>query len=97
MHHADVLLIALSFGYTGLQLLSQIIIADMTTLRWRGLSSSLLSVPFIINAFVAAEIAQGILPNWRWGYGMFAILVRRRRSVMPSDRASANSRSPLGS
>lgn len=41
-----------------------------------GIDSALLSVPFIINAFVAAEIAQGILPNWRWGYGMFAILVR---------------------
>ena len=26
------------FGYTGLQLLSQIVIADVTTLRWRGLS-----------------------------------------------------------
>ncbi|KAH8083649.1 major facilitator superfamily domain-containing protein [Filobasidium floriforme] len=64
-----------SFGYTGLQLLSQIIIADTTTLRWRGLSSALLSTPFIINAFVSAEIANGILPNWRWGYGMFAILV----------------------
>jgi hypothetical protein len=38
--------------------------------------SALLSTPFIINAFVSAEIAQGILPNWRWGYGMFAILVR---------------------
>ncbi|WWD18029.1 hypothetical protein CI109_102476 [Kwoniella shandongensis] len=64
-----------SFGYTGLQMLQQIVIADMTTLRWRGLVTGLVSAPFIINNFVAAEIAQGVLPNWRWGYAMFAILV----------------------
>lgn len=63
------------FGYTGLQLLSVIVIADMTTLRWRGLSAALLSLPFVINCFVGAEIVNGILPNWRWGYGMFVILV----------------------
>ncbi|KAK4688897.1 MFS transporter, SIT family, siderophore-iron:H+ symporter, partial [Tremellales sp. Uapishka_1] len=64
-----------SFGYTGLQMLQQIVIADMTSLRYRGLSSALLSAPFIINAFVSAQIAGGVLPNWRWGYGMFAILI----------------------
>ncbi|WRT64021.1 uncharacterized protein IL334_000948 [Kwoniella shivajii] len=64
-----------SFGYTGLQMLQQIVIADMTNLRWRGLVTGLVSAPFIINNFVSAEIAQGILPNWRWGYAMFAILV----------------------
>jgi len=64
-----------SFGYTGLQMLQQIIIADMTSLRYRGLVGALINAPFIINNFVAAQIAQGILPNWRWGYAMFAILV----------------------
>ncbi|TYJ53742.1 hypothetical protein B9479_005650 [Cryptococcus floricola] len=64
-----------SFGYTGLQMLQQIVIADMTNLRWRGLVTGLVSAPFIINNFVAAEIATDILPNWRWGYAMFAILV----------------------
>lgn len=51
-------------------MLQQIIIADMTNLRWRGLVTGLVSAPFIINNFVSAEIAQGVLPNWRWGYGM---------------------------
>ncbi|WVO17819.1 hypothetical protein L204_105517 [Cryptococcus depauperatus] len=64
-----------SFGYTGLQMLQQIVIADMTSLRWRGLVTGLVSAPFIINNFVSAEITQGVLPNWRWGYAMFAILV----------------------
>ncbi|KII88069.1 hypothetical protein PLICRDRAFT_176809 [Plicaturopsis crispa FD-325 SS-3] len=64
-------------GYTGLQLLTQIIIADITTLKWRGLVSSLVSAPFLINAFVGANISTAVLGHagWRWGYGMFAILV----------------------
>ncbi|ORY20677.1 major facilitator superfamily domain-containing protein [Naematelia encephala] len=64
-----------AFGYTGLQMLQQIVIADMTNLRWRGLVTGLVSAPFIINNFIAAEIAEAVLPNWRWGYAMFAILV----------------------
>jgi len=56
-------------GYTGLQLLTQIIIADMTTLKWRGLVSGLMSMPFIINAFVGSNIAANVLvgAGWRWG------------------------------
>jgi hypothetical protein len=67
-----------SFGYTGLQMLQQIVIADMTNLQWRyvsfrvlwewliasGLVTGLISAPFIINNFIAAEIAQAVLPNW---------------------------------
>ncbi|CAE6431244.1 unnamed protein product, partial [Rhizoctonia solani] len=64
---------------SGLQLLLQIIIADTTTLKWRGLSSGLVSAPFIINAFAGSEVSASVMapggPGWRWGYGMFAILV----------------------
>ncbi|KAF9014214.1 drug:h+ antiporter [Cyathus striatus] len=70
-------IIIYAVGYTGLQLLTQIIIADITTLKWRGLVSALMSTPFIINAFVGSNIATNMLTGagWRWGYGMFAILV----------------------
>ncbi|KAF8598531.1 drug:h+ antiporter [Ceratobasidium sp. AG-I] len=72
-------IIIYAVGYTGLQLLLQIIIADITTLKWRGLSSGLVSAPFIINAFVGSEVSASVMapggPGWRWGYGMFAILV----------------------
>ncbi|KAI0367328.1 drug:h+ antiporter [Pilatotrama ljubarskyi] len=66
-----------AIGYTGLQLLTQIIIADITTLKWRGLVSSLTSAPFIINAFIGSKVSTSMLEHstWRWGYGMFAILV----------------------
>jgi hypothetical protein len=52
-----------------LQLLTQVIIADITTLKWRGLVSSLTSSPFIINAFVGANISSAVLEHigWRWG------------------------------
>ncbi|THH28555.1 hypothetical protein EUX98_g5621 [Antrodiella citrinella] len=64
-------------GYTGLQLLTQVIIADITTLKWRGLVSALTSVPFIINGFIGANVSTSVLEHagWRWGYGMFAILI----------------------
>ncbi|KAH9846877.1 drug:h+ antiporter [Lenzites betulinus] len=70
-------IILYAIGYTGLQLLTQIIIADITTLKWRGLVSSLTSAPFIVNAFIGSDVSTSMLEHstWRWGYGMFAILV----------------------
>ncbi|OJT02311.1 Siderophore iron transporter 3 [Trametes pubescens] len=70
-------IILYAIGYTGLQLLTQIIVADITTLKWRGLVSALTSAPFIINAFIGSNVSTGVLEHstWRWGYGMFAILV----------------------
>ncbi|EIN05327.1 MFS general substrate transporter [Punctularia strigosozonata HHB-11173 SS5] len=64
-------------GYTGLQLLTSIIIADITPLSARGLVSALATAPFILNAFVGANISSAVLNSigWRWGYAMFAILV----------------------
>ncbi|OJA19063.1 hypothetical protein AZE42_09040 [Rhizopogon vesiculosus] len=64
-------------GYTGLQILTQIIIADITTLAWRGLVVSLVSAPFLVNAFIGSIISSAFLEhdNWRGGYVMFAILV----------------------
>ncbi|GAA5833685.1 hypothetical protein JCM11251_003205 [Rhodosporidiobolus azoricus] len=66
-----------SVGYAGLQILIQIVIADCTNLRWRGLVSSLPSIWFFINAFVSSNIAAGVLrtSNWHWGYAMFIILI----------------------
>ncbi|KDR72260.1 hypothetical protein GALMADRAFT_253088 [Galerina marginata CBS 339.88] len=70
-------IVVYAIGYTGLQLLTQIIIADITTLKWRGLVSGLISMPFIVNAFVGSNVATNVLngAGWRWGYGMFAILI----------------------
>ncbi|KAJ7709746.1 major facilitator superfamily domain-containing protein [Mycena rosella] len=61
----------------GLQLLTQAVIADITTLKWRGLVLSLNSLPFLINAFMGSNISTVIIQRagWRWGYGMFVILI----------------------
>lgn len=67
----------MQIGYAALQILIQIVIADCTNLRWRGLISSLTSIWFFVNAFVSSNIAQGVLTtsNWHWGYAMFIILI----------------------
>ena len=61
-----------SIGSTGLDLLNDIIVADLTTLEWRGFVSSMLSMPFVINTWFAGEIVQALSngEDWRWGYGM---------------------------
>ncbi|KAI0819605.1 drug:h+ antiporter [Trametes gibbosa] len=66
-----------AIGYTGLQLLTSVIIADITTLQWRGIVSGMTSLPFLVNAFVGSNLSNFFLEhlNWRWGYAMFAILV----------------------
>ena len=65
-----------SAGYAAVQILMQIIIGDVTSLKWRTFTSSLVSAPYFINGFVGSNIAADIVAesSWRWGYGMFAIL-----------------------
>ncbi|KAF7562603.1 hypothetical protein G7046_g1519 [Stylonectria norvegica] len=64
-----------SVGKSGLDLLSDIIVGDLTPLQWRGFFGAALSIPFIITVPVNGFIAEGFVDNWRWGLGMFAILV----------------------
>ncbi|CAG8059727.1 unnamed protein product [Penicillium salamii] len=66
-----------SIGSSGLDLTNDIIVADLTPLEWRGFASSMLSTPFIINTWFAGKIVDAIdsKDQWRWGYGMFAIIM----------------------
>lgn len=64
-----------SVGKSGLDLLSDIIVGDLTPLEWRGFFGALLAVPFVITVPVNGFIAEGFVDNWRWGLGMFAIMV----------------------
>ncbi|KAJ7178614.1 hypothetical protein C8R43DRAFT_467113 [Mycena crocata] len=68
-----------TIGNTGIDFISGILIADITNLQWRGFMQGLYSMPFVITAFVSGSISTGISANtkdgWRWGYGMFVILV----------------------
>ncbi|EXJ73935.1 uncharacterized protein A1O5_02229 [Cladophialophora psammophila CBS 110553] len=62
---------------TGMQILNQIIVADITSSRWRGLANGLVSLPFMIIPWCSAFIVDSVLANigWRWGIGMFAIIM----------------------
>ncbi|KAK0389773.1 hypothetical protein NLU13_3346 [Sarocladium strictum] len=64
-----------SVGKSGLDLLSDIIVADLTPLQWRGFFGACLALPFIVTVPVNGFIAEGFYDDWRWGLGMFAILV----------------------
>ncbi|EJT98469.1 MFS general substrate transporter [Dacryopinax primogenitus] len=64
-------------GFSGLQIANQIIIADFTTLRWRGLVQSLTSAWYFILFWANGKITQQLVapggPGWRWGYGIYAL------------------------
>ena len=64
-----------SVGKSGLDLLSDIIVGDLTPLQWRGFFGAALSIPFVVTVPVNGFIAEAFVDNWRWGLGMFAILV----------------------
>ncbi|KAL2867642.1 putative siderochrome-iron transporter [Aspergillus lucknowensis] len=66
-----------SLGQAGMSILNSIIVSDLSTMRWRGFVYNILYVPFLltpwISAFIVDSVVNGI--GWRWGIGMFAILM----------------------
>ncbi|KAI5479985.1 hypothetical protein MNV49_002275 [Pseudohyphozyma bogoriensis] len=63
-------------GSTGLDLTTTIIIGDITDLQYRGLAQGIAASPYIVNAFIAGFIADDFgVGNWRWGYGLFCIVL----------------------
>lgn len=65
-----------SVGSTGISYLNGLIVADLTPLKWRGLVRSILATPYIINVWFSGLIVEAVIGNnWRWDYGMFAIIM----------------------
>ncbi|PSK36544.1 hypothetical protein C7M61_004017 [Candidozyma pseudohaemuli] len=63
-------------GSNGVSFVRDIIVADLTDLKWRGLVNALMTSPYIITVWFSGLIVDAILKrNWRWGYGMFAIIM----------------------
>lgn len=62
-------------GYTALQILLALLVADTTSLRYRGLSNALLAAPFLINVAASAQLLGWVLPDWRMGYTILALVV----------------------
>ncbi|TIB99282.1 MFS general substrate transporter [Wallemia mellicola] len=63
-------------GFSGFQIILNIIVADNTNLRWRGLWSAMINVwTFILFAcvgFIKTAVTNGL--GWRWAFGLEAIL-----------------------
>jgi len=68
-----------TLGNTGITFLNSLLIADITSLQWRSFVNGAVNLPYVPNAFVAGYIVSGIQGysenGWRWGYGMFCILL----------------------
>lgn len=66
-----------SVGFGGLAYSWDVLAADVTNLRNRGLAFAFTSSPALISAFAGSKAAAEFLlhVNWRWGYGMWAIVL----------------------
>lgn len=53
-----------------------VITADASKLKNRGLAYAFTSSPYIITAFAGPKASEDFLNNinWRWGFGCFAII-----------------------
>lgn len=63
-------------GYTMIQLLVEVIIADITSTRARLFCSYIPTVPFLILTWVSGNVSQAVLDatTWRWGVRMWGII-----------------------
>ncbi|KAF3041919.1 hypothetical protein E8E12_007317 [Didymella heteroderae] len=67
-----------TIGFGGMIYCVDVITADASSLKNRGLAFAFTSSPYIISAFAGPKSAEGFynnVKNWRWGFGAFAIVV----------------------
>ncbi|CAK7234994.1 hypothetical protein SBRCBS47491_009139 [Sporothrix bragantina] len=65
------------FAQTGVNTLNDILAADVSTARQRGLAVQLQFLPYVFMPFTAAFVTQSVINGigWRWGIGMLAIIM----------------------
>ncbi|KAH8651116.1 siderochrome-iron transporter [Xylariales sp. PMI_506] len=72
-------LVFYNIGQSGTNVMTNVILSDITSPRWRGFAIGLSYFPFLITPWVSAFIAASVVADngigWRWGIGMFAILM----------------------
>src|SRR4051794_18984613 len=63
-------------GFSGMEYSIDVITADSSTLKNRGLAFAFTSSPYIITAFAGPKVADEFLyqVSWRWGIGCWAII-----------------------
>lgn len=53
-----------------------VVTADTSKLKNRGLAFAFTSSPYMITAFAGPKAAEGFYEsNWRWGFGAFSIII----------------------
>ncbi|KAF2160496.1 hypothetical protein M409DRAFT_29117 [Zasmidium cellare ATCC 36951] len=64
-------------GFNGIGYVLDVFIADTSSLQWRALLFAFTTSPYIATTFAGPAAAQSFLrtSGWRWGYGVYAILV----------------------
>ncbi|KAJ9151333.1 Siderophore iron transporter mirB [Pleurostoma richardsiae] len=64
-----------TIGFSGMTYCVDVITADASKLKNRGLAYAFTSSPYMITAFAASKAADDVYDiNWRWGFGCFAII-----------------------
>ncbi|KAI1170615.1 MFS general substrate transporter [Nemania sp. FL0916] len=71
-------------GQSGTNLMTSVMISDFTTLRWRGLAIGVAYWPYLITPWASGFIVDSVIHGigWRWGIGMFAILMPIGASII---------------
>jgi MFS family permease len=66
-----------SIGFVGTIFSIDVMTADSSKLRHRGLAFAFTSSPYIITALAGPKAAEGFYENisWRWAFGCFAIIL----------------------
>ena len=61
-------------GYTCIVLLTEVIIADITSMRSRVFFSYVPAIPFLANTWISGTLASASLKalDWRWGIGIWS-------------------------
>ncbi|KAJ5171415.1 uncharacterized protein N7500_004198 [Penicillium coprophilum] len=65
-----------SIGFGGMTYCVDVITADISKLKNRGLAYAFTSSPYIITAFAGPKAAEGFYEDisWRWAFGAFSII-----------------------
>ncbi|KAK5788680.1 hypothetical protein VI817_009638 [Penicillium citrinum] len=64
-------------GQSGTNIMNDIVISDISNARWRGFAIGVSFTPFLVTPWISGFIADSVVKGigWRWGIGMFAILM----------------------
>ncbi|KAJ5183409.1 siderochrome-iron transporter [Penicillium capsulatum] len=64
-------------GQSGTNIMNDIVLSDISNARWRGFAIGISFTPYLFTPWVSGLIAESVMGGigWRWGIGMFAILM----------------------